>query len=143
MQARELMLLESMSLPERLSFWRGHMERCLRCYACRNACPMCVCRDFCVAESRDPHWLTQEDTVREKLFFQVIHAMHLAGRCTGCGQCQRACPVSIPILALRQQLGKTVGELFDGYKAGMNAAEAPPLLGYEVEEKHIHEREWK
>jgi len=143
MQARELMLLESMSLQERLSFWRGHMERCLRCYACRNACPMCVCRDFCVAESRDPHWLTQEDTVREKLFFQVIHAMHLAGRCTGCGQCQRACPVSIPILALRQQLGKIVGELFDGYKAGMNVAAVPPLLGYELEEKHIHEREWK
>jgi ferredoxin len=142
-QARELMLLESMSLPERQSFWRGHMERCLRCYACRNACPMCVCRDFCVAESRDPHWLTQEDTVSEKLFFQAIHAMHLAGRCTGCGQCQRACPVSIPILALRQQVGKIVGELFDGYKAGMNAAATPPLLGYEVEEKHIHEREWK
>jgi len=143
MQARELMLLEAMSLPERQSFWRGHMERCLRCYACRNACPMCVCRDVCVAESRDPHWLTQEDTIREKLFFQVIHAMHLAGRCTGCGQCQRACPTSIPILALRQQLGKIVGELFDGYNAGMNAAATPPLLGYEVEETHIQEREWK
>jgi ferredoxin len=142
-QARELMLLESMSLPERLSFWRGHMERCLRCCACRDACPMCVCRDHCVAESRDPHWLAQEDTVREKLFFQVIHTLHLAGRCTGCGQCQRACPVSIPILALRQQVGKIVGELFGGYKAGMNAAAVPPLLGYEVEEKHIHEREWK
>jgi hypothetical protein len=51
--------------------------------------------------------------------------------------------VSIPILALRQQLGKMVGELFDGYKAGMNAAAVPPLLGYEMEEKHIHEREWK
>jgi len=142
-QARELMLLESMSLPERLSFWRGHMERCLRCCACRDACPLCVCRDYCVAESRDPHWLTQEDTVREKLFFQVIHTMHLAGRCTGCGQCQRACPVSIPILALRQHVSKIVGDLFDGYKAGMNAAATPPLLGYEVEEKHIHEREWK
>jgi ferredoxin len=143
MQARELMLLESMSLPERLSFWRGHMERCLRCCACRDACPMCVCRDYCVAESRDPHWLTQEDRVREKLFFQVVHALHLAGRCTGCSQCQRACPTSIPILALRQQLDKIVGELFDGYKAGMNVAAEPPLLGYEMEEKHIHEREWK
>ena len=142
-QPRELMQLESMSLPERLAFWRGHMERCLRCCACRDACPMCVCRDHCVAESRDPHWLTREDTVREKLFFQVIHTLHLAGRCTGCGQCQRACPVSIPILALRQQVGKIVGELFDGYAAGMNPAATPPLLGYEVEEKHIREGEWK
>ncbi len=139
----ELALLESMSLGERLSYWRGHMERCLRCYACRNACPMCVCRDFCVAESRDPHWLTQEDTVSEKLFFQVIHALHLAGRCTGCAQCRRACPVSIPIMAMRQKLNAIVGELFDGYKAGMNASAVPPLLGYEAEEKNIHERDWK
>jgi len=36
-----------------------------------------------------------------------------------------------------------VGELFDGYKAGMNVAATPPLLGYEVEETHIQEREWK
>jgi coenzyme F420-reducing hydrogenase delta subunit/ferredoxin len=139
----ELALLESMSLSERLSFWRGHMERCLRCYACRNACPMCVCRDQCVAESRDPHWLTQENTVREKFFFQIIHAMHLAGSCTGCAQCRRACPVCIPILALRRRMEEIVGELFDNYKAGMNASAVPPLLGYEAEERHIRERDWK
>ncbi len=140
---RELALLESMSLEERRSFWAGHMSRCIRCYACRNACPMCVCRDHCIAETRNPHWMSQEDSVSEKLFFQTIHAMHLAGRCTGCGECQRACPVNIPILALRQVLGRTLGQLFDGYKAGMKADAVPPLLGYEVEEKNIKEREWK
>ena len=141
--ARELALLEGMSLAERRGFWRGHMERCLRCYACRNACPMCVCRDFCIAESRTPHFMSQDDSVREKLFFQTIHALHLAGRCTGCGECQRACPVGIPILALRQQIAKTVGQLFDSYKPGMQADATPPLLGYAVEEKNIHERDWK
>ncbi len=140
---KELELLDSMSLAERRSFWRGHMERCIRCYACRNACPMCVCRDFCVSESRDPHWMTQEDTVKEKLFFQLIHSMHLAGRCTECGECQRACPVSIPILALRQQISRAVAKLFDGYRPGKDPEALPPLLGYEVEEKNIHERAWK
>ena len=139
----ELAALEGMSLEERRSFWRGHMERCLRCYACRNACPMCVCRDHCIGETRNPHFTTQEASVREKLFFQTIHALHLAGRCTGCGECQRACPVGIPILALRQQIAKTIGELFDGYKPGMQADAVPPLLGYALEEKNIHEREWK
>lgn len=139
----ELALLDAMSLEERRAFWKGHMERCLRCYACRNACPMCVCRDVCVAESRDPHWMDQGDSTREKLFFQATHALHLAGRCTGCGECQRACPVGIPLLALRQQILRSVGNLFDGYKAGMKADAVPPLLGYEVEEKHIQEREWK
>ena len=139
----ELALLDSMTLDERLAFWRGQMDRCLRCYACRNACPMCVCRDYCVSDSRDPHWMTQEDSAKEKLFFQTIHAMHLAGRCTGCGECQRACPVGIPILALRQQIARAVAQLFDGYQFGLNPDDVPPLLGYEVVEKNIHERDWK
>ncbi len=139
----ELALLDSMSLEERRSFWYGHMQRCIRCYACRNACPMCVCRDYCIAETRNPHWLTQDNSVKEKLYFQTIHALHLAGRCTGCGECQRACPINIPILALRQQLERAVGELFDGYKPGMKKDAVPPLLGYALEEKNIIEREWK
>ena len=64
--------------------------------------------------------------------------MHLAGRCTGCGECQRACPVGIPILALRQQIARAVAQLFDGYQPGLNPDEVPPLLGYEVVEKNIH-----
>ena len=67
--------------------------------------------------------------------------MHLAGRCTGCGECQRACPVGIPILALRQQIARAVAELFDGYKSGTDPEATPPLLGYEVEEKNIKQRE--
>ena len=139
----ELAMLDAMTLEQRFAFWKGEMDRCLRCYACRNACPMCVCRDYCIAESREPQWMTQEATAKEKLFFQTIHAMHLAGRCTGCGECQRACPVGIPILALRQQIARAVAQLFDGYKPGLDPEAVPPLLGYELEEKNIHEREWK
>lgn len=138
----ELAMLDAMSLEERFAFWHSEMARCTRCYACRNACPLCVCRDYCVAESRDPHWLTQENTTTEKFFFQTIHAMHLAGRCTGCGECQRACPVGIPILALRQQLARAVAGTFDGYKAGMQSTATPPLLGFSVQEDNIHEKEW-
>ncbi|MDR1659674.1 MAG: hydrogenase iron-sulfur subunit [Desulfovibrio sp.] len=139
----ELGMLDAMSLEERRAFWSAQMERCLRCYACRNACPMCVCRDYCVSDSRDPHWMTQEADVTQKLFFQTIHALHLAGRCTGCGECQRACPVGIPILAMRQQIARTVGELFNNYKPGLDPVAVPPLLGYEMEEQNIREREWK
>lgn len=137
----ELAMLDAMPLEKRFAFWKGEMERCLRCYACRNACPLCVCRDHCIAETRDPHFITQEDTVREKIYFQYIHAMHQAGRCTGCGECQRACPVGIPILALRQQLARCVAEIFDGYQSGMDPEATPPLLGYEVNEKNIKQRE--
>ena len=132
---------EGKSEAERLAFWQGEMERCIRCYACRNACPMCVCRDHCVAQSRDPHWLTQLDTVGEKWMFQLIHAMHLAGRCTECGECQRACPVGIPLLALKRKLNREIKDLFD-YEAGVNPEAVPPLLAFKVEEENINERGW-
>ena len=137
----DLDALDAMSVADRMAFWRYHMDRCIRCYACRNACPMCVCRDHCIAQSREPHWLSQDDSVTEKLMFQVVHAMHLAGRCTECGECQRACPMDIPVLALKKHLNRTIHDLFD-YQAGVDTAAIPPLLQFKVEEVNIKERSW-
>ncbi|MDR1241726.1 MAG: 4Fe-4S dicluster domain-containing protein [Deltaproteobacteria bacterium] len=138
----DLAALEAMSLDERFKFWEREMSRCIRCYACRNACPLCVCRDHCVAGSRSPHWITQTDSTRDKLMFQIIHATHLAGRCTGCGECQRACPAGIPVLLLKRTFNRGVAEIF-GYDAGMDTEATPPLLTFQVEEAHIKEREWQ
>ena len=137
----DLKALEQMDLDERFSYWRGHLDRCIRCYACRNVCPMCVCQDQCIAETREPHWLTQETDVRQKWMFQLIHAMHLAGRCTECGECERACPMDIPILSIRRKLNREIKELFD-YTSGMDLDAVPPLLTFQPEEKSITEREW-
>ncbi|OIQ50508.1 succinate dehydrogenase/fumarate reductase iron-sulfur subunit [Pseudodesulfovibrio hydrargyri] len=130
---------EEQPQEDRLAFWMGEMNRCVRCYACRNACPLCVCRDHCVAQSREPHWLTQEDTVQNKWFFQMIHAMHLAGRCTECGECERACPVGIPLLLLKRKMNKEILDVFD-YRAGMDVNAVPPLQAFKVEEDNIKER---
>lgn len=135
-----LSYFDGLTLEQRMSFWRGQIERCIRCFACRSACPMCVCRDQCVSDSREPHWLTQENSATQKMFFQLIHAMHLTGRCTGCGECSRACPMGIPINLLKLQINRVVKKLFD-YEPGMDPAANPPLLGFELEEKNIHEHE--
>ncbi|MDL2291214.1 4Fe-4S dicluster domain-containing protein [Desulfovibrio sp. OttesenSCG-928-F20] len=136
----DLAALEALPFEERMAFWEKEMSRCIRCYACRNACPLCVCRDQCVAVSRDPHWVTQSDGVRDKLFFQIIHASHLAGRCTGCGECQRACPVGIPVLLLKRALSRQVETLF-AYQAGVDQG-TPPLLTFSLDEPKIKERDW-
>lgn len=138
---KDLEAFEAMSLEERFAFWEEAMSRCIRCYACRNACPLCVCRDHCVASSRDPHWLSQADGAREKLFFQVIHATHLAGRCTGCGECARACPVGIPVGLFKRALGRAALDLFN-FKAGTNPDDVPPLQTFTVDEPTITERDW-
>ena len=105
--------------------------------------PMCVCRDYCISDSRNPHWLDQERHPRKQIVFQTIHAVHLAGEMHGVaanGQRALSCG-NTPFLALRQHIARTVSELFDEYKSGMNQNAVPPLLTYATEEKNIHERD--
>ena len=95
--------MESKSLEERWNYFKNEFDKCIRCYACRNACPMCVCQDSCIAETRDPHWTTQRMTSEEKMMFHMIHSVHLAGRCVECGECERACPMDIPVARTQEK----------------------------------------
>lgn len=125
--------LETYPLAERLAFWETEFERCIRCYACRNACPLCICQDGCIAETRTPKWLIQKDRVSEKFFYHMIHAFHLAGRCTGCGECERVCPMEIPVALVKEKLNKIVKELLD-YEAGLDLEAKPPLMTFDPNE---------
>lgn len=125
----DVQALEMKSLEERLGFWRTELDRCMRCYACRNACPLCVCQDRCIAETREPRWLTQRMGTAEKFLFHFIHAQHLAGRCTECGECERVCPMEIPVTLMKEKLNKTTQELLS-YEAGLDPQAVPPLLTF-------------
>lgn len=139
--AETLDMLEGMGMEERFRFWEEQMNRCIRCYACRSACPLCVCQDHCAAQSREPHWVDQTDHPGEKLMFQAMHALHTAGRCTECGECERACPMGLPVMALKSALNRRISDLFD-YRAGTDPDRTPPLFHFREEEKRITEREW-
>jgi formate dehydrogenase (coenzyme F420) beta subunit len=117
--------MEQWTSAERLHYWLGEFDRCIRCYACRQACPGCYCSE-CVAEQVDPHWTSIALEVPEKYFFHVMRAFHLAGRCVGCDACEAACPMDIPLSKLNRKIAKEVRDLFD-YRTG-DSPESLPLL---------------
>ncbi len=130
--------LAAKSLEEKKEYWEKEFDRCIRCYACRNACPMCVCQDSCIAESREPHWISQKSNLKEKFMFHMIHALHLAGRCVECGECERACPMGIPVNMLKKKINQDMKRLYD-YEPGIKPEDKPPMYTFSVEEKKIEE----
>jgi formate dehydrogenase (coenzyme F420) beta subunit len=129
---------ETKTLQERKEYFDSEFDKCIRCYACRNACPMCVCQDSCIAETRDPHWMTQRLTLAEKTMWHMIHAVHLAGRCVECGECERACPMEIPVAKLKKKINSVMKDLFD-YTPGISPEDKPPMSTFNIDEVKIKE----
>ncbi len=113
-QAREfagVSRIEAMEVSDRYDYWKRQMDRCLRCYACRNVCPACSCRE-CAFDVASPEWLGARTTLSEQQMFHFTRAMHVAGRCVGCHRCEEVCPVDIPLMELNEKLMKDIEELF-------------------------------
>ncbi|MGM0688946.1 MAG: 4Fe-4S dicluster domain-containing protein [Bacillota bacterium] len=121
--------LEALSPQERFAYWEKELSRCLRCYACRQACPFCSCRE-CFVEQENPRWQGRAYQPSENFMFHLIRAYHGAGRCIDCGECERSCPVGIPLQELNRKLIKDINELYGDYEAGLDAELDPPLLTY-------------
>ena len=129
---------ENLELNEIYKYWDSQFSRCIRCYACRNICPLEICRDKCISQLDEPHWQSQKINSAEGKFFQLIRVMHLAGRCTECGECERACPMNIPVMKLMKKVNKEIARLFN-FKPGVSIDKKPPLLTFTNIEENIKE----
>lgn len=129
---KKLQELEAMSLKERWEFWSGQFEKCIRCYACRQVCPMCYCNE-CIADKSRPGWIDTSAHAAGNLGWHLIRAFHLAGRCTGCNECEKACHQNIPLGLLNIKMSREVFSMF-GYRAGVDADSKPPLTEYRLDD---------
>ncbi|MBZ5512419.1 MAG: Fe-S oxidoreductase [Acidobacteriia bacterium] len=117
--------LAGMTPAERWAFWSGHLDRCIRCHACREVCPMCFCVR-CTADRSRPQWIECSPTPQSNRSWQLMRVLHQAGRCVDCLECERACPANIPLGLLNKYVAQVVEQRF-GYRSCDDPTVPAPL----------------
>lgn len=127
-ESEELARLESMTPQERWAFWKEQFSRCIRCLACRQVCPFCYCEQ-CLCDRNRPQGIEPTPRPAGNVAWHIIRAMHLTGRCGGCAECERACPMEIPLNLLNRKMAREMKELYD-FEAGLTPHQKGPLNCY-------------
>ena len=128
----DLEAVEAMNSDEKWSFFGDLLSECTRCYACRNACPLCYCPTCFVDESK-PQWIGKGTDPVDVRSYHLLRALHGAGRCTDCGACEAACPMDIK---MRYFTRKTIKACSDNYhwEAGVEMGKRPALDSYRLDD---------
>ena len=121
--------LELMNQEELFRRWMYEFQKCIKCYGCRNICPVCFCKE-CSLEH--PDLIGTGDFPPEIPIFHLVRATHMAGRCIDCGLCEDACPADIPLRLLYRKVNEITQNIFD-YKPGIDRDQPPfNVLGDKV-----------
>jgi len=122
-QEKDFTPFKTMSPDERFSYWFSQFNQCIKCFGCRDACPICFC-EHCMLEA-DRGYVSGGEIPPDPLW-PMVRIVHVMDSCINCGQCQDACPMELPLSKLIFMLNKEVAPLFD-YEPGINVAVPAPL----------------
>ena len=106
--------------------------RCLKCYRCRDVCPVCNCK---VCSLEKPYYEEDPFAEPDPLMLHAIRMGHMAFSCINCGQCEDVCPMEIPLSKIFQKVQLKYREE-TGYISGVT--EDKPMM-YSGEKEEIVE----
>ncbi len=112
-----------------LKIYKDELSKCIKCYGCREACPLCYCEDCCL-ESEGPEWIPGGYTPAAP-FFHLTRMVHMADTCTNCGQCSEVCPSEIPVSKIWATVNEKIKETFNYYSGRDNKDVPLPFSEYE------------
>lgn len=122
-QERDFAFFKDMSLEERFNYWSAEFSQCIKCFGCRDACPICYCKDCTLEADRG---VVVGGEAPPNIMFPMIRIAHVMDSCVNCGQCQDACPSELPLSRLIFMLNKELSAIFK-YDPGTNVEVLPPL----------------
>jgi formate dehydrogenase subunit beta len=122
-QERDFASLKEMGTDGRFNYWFGQFSHCIKCYGCRDACPICYCKDCYLEADRG---LLPPGEIPPDIMFPMIRITHVMDSCVNCGQCQDACTMELPLSRLIFLLNRELARIFK-YEPGMEVTERPPL----------------
>jgi formate dehydrogenase subunit beta len=122
---RAIQEFEAKTPQERWTYFQQEMSKCIRCMACRQACPTCWCKE-CFADQMDLKWIGVSTNLSDAMIFHLIRIFHQAGRCVECDACYRACPMGVDLRTFTKKIGKDVEALF-GFFPDFNGETIPPI----------------
>jgi len=65
--------IEGKDINGRSDYWEEQFAKCVRCYSCRNVCPLCYCQD-CILDRLNPTWINRAVNFSENTAFNIARA---------------------------------------------------------------------
>lgn len=91
----ELKKVRAMNQEQRRQYWNYHMAKCMKCYGCRDVCPVFVPSECKMEEWAQPGFLPPDPPL-----YHLARAYYISQRCTWCGFCEETCPSNLPLRTL-------------------------------------------
>ncbi|NMO10456.1 Coenzyme F420 hydrogenase/dehydrogenase, beta subunit C-terminal domain [Methanobacterium subterraneum] len=107
-----------------LDQYLDEFDKCIKCYGCREACPICFCKE-CSIESESVNWVPKGE-IPPSPMFHFVRMLHMVDSCTNCGQCEEVCPAEIPLAKIFHKINVELQDVFD-YHPGYDVEQKPPL----------------
>ena len=128
---KDIEAIEALPRAERLAYFNDLYNNCIRCYACREVCPVCTCRE-CFVDQQRAGWQGKQNNLEKNRFYNLTRVFHIGDRCIECGECERVCPMGLPLMQINRKWIKDITALFAAGEEGLTEEPNNVLGCYDV-----------